>query len=146
MVTAETFWALTYAVAAALAILAAVVYHNRRRLDAMSQRLFGSDLGDDMGVLDRLDNRLEGVSDELESLCTQVTRQNRLDTEQNYQLTHLIDQIDEIDGVTVRERPDGWAIHGDDDFLRGGSETRSDSSTHEGDSPRDGGETTVNND
>lgn len=122
MVTAETFWALTYAVAAALVILTTAVYLNRRRLDAMSQRLFGSNLGDDMGVLDRLDHRLEGVNDELEALCSQVTRQNRLDTEQNYQLTQLIDQIDDIDGVTVRERPDGWAIHGDDEFLRGGDE------------------------
>lgn len=67
MVSGETFWAVVGAGSMAITTLATAVYANRRYLNTMKQRLFGTDLDDtDDGVLMEIREDLQDIKEQME--------------------------------------------------------------------------------
>lgn len=86
----------------------------------LRQMLTGTDAAADEGVLQRLNEELSNIENELTQIRGQIQRQARVDTERTEQVQQVVQSLDNIDGVTVEERADGYIVHSDEDFLRGG--------------------------
>lgn len=67
MVSSETFWAVASAGSLVASTLAGAVYANRRYLNTMKQRLFGTDLDEsDVGVLMEIREDLQDIKEQME--------------------------------------------------------------------------------